>query len=271
MSAWILKKGNGIEYYSLDRWMESGVNIAFSTRSGGFSEGSFNASNLGLHVDDEQDLVLANREKFLDNFQIDLGQAVCCQQVHGVQVLRVDQQQQGCGAFLYESSLPECDALTTNSPGVALLSFYADCLPVYFFDPRLRVVGIAHSGWKGTMGRIAEKTIAAMKREYSSQAEDLWAAIGPGIGDCCFEISPALADEVKINFPGYENILQVKSERKFWDLSSTIYQMLLRQGLEPDNISLCSLCTACNPDQFFSYRRDNGKTGRMGALLSLQY
>ena len=271
MSAWILKKGNGLAYYTLDKWLESGVNIAFSTRVGGCSEGAYHSSNLGLHVDDERDSVLANREKFLANFKVDLGQAVCCQQVHGVQVQRVDQQQQGRGAFLYESSLPECDALTTDRPGVALLSFYADCLPVYFFDPCHRAVGMAHSGWKGTMGRIAEKTIAAMQQEFSSQAEDLWAAIGPGIGADCFEISPALADDVKLNFQGFENILQMKSERQFWDLSATIHQMLLRQGVEPDKISICPLCTACNPDQFFSYRRDDGKTGRMGALLNLRY
>ena len=271
MSAWKLKKGNGIAFYTIDHWLEAGVNIAFSTRLGGCSEGAFTSCNLGLHVGDEQDKVLTNREKFLENFQTELGQSVCCQQVHGDQVRRVDHQQQGRGAFLYETSLPECDGLITDEPSVTLLSFYADCLAIYFFDPQHRAVGFAHSGWKGTMNRIAEKTIATMQREFASQVKDLWVAIGPGIGPCCFEISPALADEVMVHFPGFENILQAKSVKQYWDLSATNHQMLLRQGVNPDHISICSLCTACNPHQLFSYRRDNGKTGRMGALLSLKY
>jgi YfiH family protein len=130
---------------------------------------------------------------------------------------------------------------------------------------------MVHSGWKGTMQRIAEKAVSVMQREYDSQASDLWAAIGPGIGDCCFEISPALADEVKIKFPDYEDIIKIESGRCCWNLASTIRQMLVQTGLDPGNISIGSLCTACNPDLFFSYRRDKGMTGRMGALLNLTY
>ncbi|HPT68801.1 MAG TPA: peptidoglycan editing factor PgeF [Syntrophomonas sp.] len=271
MSAWILNEGNGIAYYTIEEWRQAGVDIAFSTRTGGSSTGAFNSANMGLHVEDEQERVISNREKFLANVRLELGQAVCCRQVHGDRIIRVDKQHQGRGVHLYDTSLPDYDGLVTNQPGVALLSFYADCVPVYLFDPDKRAIGMVHSGWKGTMQRIAEKAVTVMQKEYGSQAGDLWAAIGPGIGDCCFEISPVLADEVKINFPDYEDIINFESGRFCWNLTSTIRQILLQAGINSNNISICSLCTACNPDLFFSYRRDKGMTGRMGALLNLTY
>jgi YfiH family protein len=271
MSAWILKEGNGIAYYTIDKWRQAGVDIAFSSRIGGFSSGAYDSANMGLHVEDEWEKVIANREKFLGNFQLDLGQAVCCRQVHGDNIVHVDKQQQGRGTYTYDTSLPDCDGLVTSLPGVALLTFYADCVPVYLFDPDKRVIGMVHSGWKGTMQRIAEKAVSVMRGSYASQSGDLWAAIGPGIEGCCFEISPSLAEEVKINFPDYEHILQIESGRCCWNLPLTIRQMLLQTGIHSDNISVCSLCTTCNPDLFFSYRRDGGTTGRMGALLNLTY
>jgi hypothetical protein len=271
MSSWILNEGNGIAYYTIEKWRHAGVDIAFSTRNGGTGTGAFASANMGLHVEDEPEKVILNRGKFLDNFQLDLGQAVCCRQVHGDRIIRVDEQHQGRGAFLYDTSLPDYDGLVTNRPGVALLTFYADCLPVYLFDPDKRAIGMVHSGWKGTMQRIAQKAVTVMQNEYGSQPVDLWAAIGPGIGACCFEISPALADDVKTNFPEDESIISSESGRCCWNLPLTIRQTLVQTGIDPDNISISSLCTACNPEWFFSYRRDKGMTGRMGALLNLTY
>lgn len=271
MSAWILKEGNGVAFYTIETWLEAGADMAFSTRRGGFGQGVYDSANLGLHVEDDPEQVILNREKYLANFQLQLGQAVACRQVHGDRIVRVDQQQQGRGAYLYDTSLPDCDALITNVPGVSLLTFYADCLPVYLFDPNRRAIGMVHSGWKGTMQRIAAKAVTSLQNEYGSQAEDVWAAIGPGIGGCCFEISPSLAGEVKTSFSGYENILRADGDRICWDLGLTIRQMLLQTGIKSENMSICPLCTACHPELFFSYRRDQGMTGRMGALLNLRY
>lgn len=271
MSAWIYTKGNGIAYYTLGKWLDAGVDIAFSTRTGGCSGDAFVAANLGLHVQDDPQRVILNREKFLANFQLELGQAVCCLQVHGNNIMRVDKEQQGRGAYIYDTSLPDCDGLVTSLPGTALLTFYADCVPVFLFDPHRRVIALLHSGWKGTMHRIAEKAIVIMQNEFGSRVGDLWAAIGPGIGGCCFEIASSLAGEVEKSFAGYKNILQNRSDRFYWDLAATILQMLQQTGIEPKNIDTCSLCTACHPELFYSYRRDRGITGRMGALLNLRY
>ncbi|HWQ75658.1 MAG TPA: peptidoglycan editing factor PgeF [Syntrophomonas sp.] len=270
MFEWVLKTGNGVAYYTIERWLEEGVDMAFSNRAGGLSGGAFTSANMGLHVEDEPEKVTGNREKFLANFGLKLGQAVCCRQVHGDNVVMVSEQQRGLGAYLYDTSLPDCDGMVTDRIGVALLSFYADCLPVYLFDPGRRVIGMAHSGWKGTMLGIAAKTAALMGQAFGSQPRNMWAAVGPGIGNCCFEISPSLANQVESNFPGSDHILRHEAGRFTWDLALTIRRTLLQAGLRDENICVCSECTACHPDTFFSYRRDRGKTGRMGALLNLR-
>ncbi len=272
MNEWQLYKRNGLEFFSIDSWLKAGVNMAFSTRNGGISTGVYDSCNLGLHVGDDAEKVLANRRSVLQLFQAELGQAVCCEQVHGNLITKVDARYQGQGAYRLDESITACDGMITNSKGVYLLTFYADCLPIYFFDPVHRAVGMAHSGWKGTMARIAVQTIEAMQKEYDSRSEDLHVAIGPGIGVDCFEISSDLADKVGLAFPGYHDIIYPKpANGLFWDLPETNRQMLVEQGVDPQHISVCGFCTACHPEILFSYRRDNGKTGRMGALIALEY
>lgn len=272
MSEWQLYKQDDFTFLSLEHWQQAGVDMAFSTRWGGFSEAPFASCNLGLHVGDAADKVLRNRQRFLQIFQADLGQAVCCQQVHGDRVAAVGKAQLGQGAFIYEQSLLGYDAMITNEPGVFLLAFYADCLPVYLFDPVHRAIGLAHSGWKGTMDCIASKTLYAMKESYNSCSEDIYAAIGPGIGSCCFQISEDLAEKVDLCFSDFHDIIKRKETSGiYWDLADTIRQTLTRQGVHPARISSAGICTACHPENFFSYRREQGKTGRMGALLALTY
>lgn len=272
MKDWMTYKNNEFEFLSIESWLQAGANMAFSTRQGGVSEEPFRSCNLGLHVGDNAELVLANRALFLQAFQADLGQAVCCQQVHGDKVLKINKKHKGRGAFQYDQSLPDCDAMITNEPGIYLLTFYADCQPVYFFDPVHRAVGIAHSGWKGTMDRIAVKTLCAMQQEYASRSEELFIAIGPGIGSCCFEVAADLAHKVELAFYDFRDIIYHKESTSiYWDLSATNRQMMIKQGVKPEHISTADLCTSCHPESFFSYRRDKGKTGRMGALIALEY
>lgn len=272
MNGWQFYNQHEFDYLSIEHWLQAGVDMAFSTRWGGISEEPFASCNLGLHVGDATDKVLRNRQRFLQTFQAELGQAVCCQQVHGDQVAIIGKEQIGQGAYIYEQSLPGYDAMITNEPGVYLLTFYADCLPVYFFDPAHRAIGLAHSGWKGTMDCIAAKTLSAMHQTYESCSEDVYAAIGPGIGSCCFQISADLAEKVALSFFDFRDIIKRKeSSGIYWDLAETIRQTLISQGVQPAHISNAGICTACHPESYFSYRREQGKTGRMGALLALKY
>jgi YfiH family protein len=272
MEPWIIRETGSIKYITVPSWEAAGVDLAFSARLGGVSEGPYESLNMGLHVGDQKELVLENRRRLAAVFETGLDAMVCCQQVHGNKVVVVGSADRGKGAFNLDEAIPGYDAMVTAEPGLYLLSFYADCVPIYLFDPQHRVVASAHGGWKGTMGRICGHTIDVMKNQFGTRPEDVWAHIGPGIGTNCFEISPDLAVQVNTEFPGWHDIISTNEEdRCTWNLQDTNARILQDNGVQPQNISICPLCTACQPELFFSYRRDKGATGRMAALLGLRY
>ncbi len=270
MQRWNWFNKNGVRYISIEDWLKDGINMAFSARQGGTSSGAFNSLNMGLHVGDESIKVIENRQRFLNIFEVGLDSVVCCQQVHGQQVSQVHLSDQGRGAYELSGAIPDTDAMITNVRGLHLFSFYADCVPVYFNDPINRAVGIAHCGWKGTMGRIAVRTIQAMQHEYHSSLEQVQIFIGPGIGPCCFEIQADLLAKVNAEFGSFHDIINIGRKSPFtWDLKETNRQQLLHFGVEPSHIETCNICTACNTDYFYSYRSEKGETGRMGAVIGL--
>ncbi|NMC27558.1 MAG: polyphenol oxidase family protein, partial [Syntrophomonadaceae bacterium] len=185
---------------------------------------------------------------------------------------KVTVRDKGRGAFELDSAIPDCDALITDQAGLWLLSFYADCVPVCFFDPVRRAIGVAHCGWKGTMDRIAHKTLSHMQVEYGTSPDQVRVFIGPGIGPCCFVIQADLKNKVEAEFRGWHDIMTFDAEGKItWNLPETNRRMLIAGGVRIDNIIMCEVCTACNPQIFYSYRKEQGRTGRMGALLGLKY
>lgn len=272
MERWNFFTRNSIQFLSLQHWLKEGVNVAFSTRHGGVSDGVYDSLNMGLHVGDRNELVLENRSRFLAVFEAQLDNVVCCQQVHGNVVTRVDRNDLGRGARQLSAAIPNSDAMITNERGLYLLSFYADCVPVYLYDPVNRAIGIAHCGWKGTMGRIALHTLAALQKEYGTSAPEVQVFIGPGIGPCCFQIQPDLAEKVNAEFPSLHDIITYNdNESCNWDLQATNRKLLMEIGVQASHISTCEICTACHTDIFYSHRREKGKTGRLGALIGLEY
>jgi len=269
--SWNLNNILGLDVITVDSWNAQGIVAAFSTRRGGISARPFDTLNLGLHVGDAQDVVLSNRESYVNIFALHLDMLVCCEQVHGSEVIRVSQADRGRGARMHSQALPGADAMISDTPGLFMMALYADCIPVYFFDPRKRAVGLAHSGWKGTMAQIAVNTIRAMHDEFGSMPEDMNLFIGPGIGSCCFAIQADLAERVRRDFRHLSDILYTDGDGGCkWDLKETNRQLLVNCGVKAENITVCDLCTACNPQLFYSYRRDKGRTGRMGALLGIR-
>jgi len=272
MQTWNWSEKNGIRIITMDNWLQQGINMAFSTRHGGLSSGIYDSLNMGLHVGDQKKLVQENRRRYMQMFSTTLEDVVCCQQVHGCRVISVNAGDRGKGAMEWANSIPGCDAMITDTPGVYLMSFYADCLPVYFYDPVKRAIGLAHSGWKGTMGKIVIKTLKAMQTRFSSRVGDILVFIGPGIGSCCFEILPDLAGKVDAEFSHLHDIINYSNNGVItWDLQETNRQMLQQAGIEPHNICVCSICTACNTGNFYSYRMEKGETGRMAAVLGIEY
>lgn len=271
MRAWTSETRDHITYINLTAWKAAGVDAVFSCRLGGDSLAPFSSLNLALHVGDETETVLINRSRFMQVLEASTMQMICCQQVHGTRVQCASRSDAGSGALDQSSAIPECDALLTDSPGLFLAEFFADCFPLYFFDPARRVVALAHAGWKGTIGRIAAQTLKEMNRCFSCRYEDIKVFIGPGIGPCCFEIHPDLARRVSGEFPDHPYLLRSEVDRITWDLPLTNTVILSGMGIKPENIENCGLCTSCHPELFYSYRRDGGNTGRMGAIIGLRW
>jgi len=268
---WIWLYRNDRSYLLLPAWRDQGVIAAFTARTGGVSTGPYESLNLGLHVGDRESLVLANRETVAHDLGFALEQMVCCEQVHGSRVAVVKAEDAGRGAKVYRESLPGFDAMVTDCPGIFLTEFYADCIPLYFFDPVRRAVGLAHSGWKGTIGGVAQATVATMQDAFGCRLENISAFIGPGIGPECFAVDQDRLGLVERAFTfSREIIYPNEGNGHVWDLPLTNRMILRQRGLKPENISGCNICTACHQDQFFSYRGARGITGRMAAVIGLQ-
>jgi len=245
-----------------------GVVAAFTTRHGGFSEGPYATLNLGLHVGDDPRRVLANREKLGEVLGYDPRKAVCGAQVHGTRVAAVGEKEAGRGAMSAEDALPGIDGLATATPGLPLLAFFADCVPLFLYDPARRAAALVHAGWRGTTGRIAAAAVTVMEKEYGCRPGDLWAVIGPSIGPCCYRVG----DETAAAFQQEARPCLQPVGDGTWrlDLWEANRRQLLEAGLAGGRIFLAGLCTACRSETFFSYRAGRGNTGRMAGLIMLE-
>ncbi|MGM9539356.1 peptidoglycan editing factor PgeF [Anaerovibrio sp.] len=243
-----------------------------STRHGGVSGGCYDSLNLGLHVEDRAEHVLANRRLFCKALGVTAESTVTCQQVHGADIMRVGAEDIGAGFADYNKAIAATDALITNERGVPLMLFFADCTPILLADPVKKAVGLAHGGWKGTVQSIAARTVEAMQREFGCQPADMLAAIGPSIGRCCYQVGEGVAERFKEAFPDFaaEILAENDSGDIHLDLQLCNIRQLEKAGLKPENIADAHVCTACNSSQFFSYRADNGKTGRIAAVIGVK-
>ena len=243
-----------------------------STRHGGASRDFYDSLNLGLHVEDEKEAVLENRRRFCRMVGAEPERTATCQQVHGDRVVRITAGEAGAGFADYAGAIPDTDALITNEPGLPLMLFFADCTPILLADPVKRAVGLAHGGWKGTVKSIAARTVAAMAKEFGSDPADLLAAIGPSIGSCCYQVGEGVADQFREAFPDFSaEILETRPDGStHLDLQLCNTRQLEKAGLKRENIANAHTCTACNNRQFFSYRADNGKTGRIAAIIGVK-
>jgi YfiH family protein len=243
----------------------TGIQHGFTERKGGISEPPFDSLNLGLHVGDNLTHVIENRRRGAESLGFRLDDMVCAEQVHGKTVAVVTAHECGRGATTLATAIPATDALVTNTPGVLLALFFADCLPVFFVDRERPAVGIAHAGWRGLVNGVLEETVSAMSRSFGSRAERLHVAIGPGICVTHFEVGT----EVAAAFPEEVVHANKDSGKPHIDLLEAARQRLMQAGISPADIDVAGDCTFTLPARFFSHRRDQGRTGRMGALIGI--
>lgn len=260
---------DGVVFYTIPAFENTGkVKHLFSTRIGGVSSGHYSSLNLSLTRYDDKESVYENFRRICHVANINYDDMVFSNQVHSDGIRMVTSSDKGKNFGL--SDIKNADALMTNERGIPIVTFYADCTPLYFLDPVKNVIALSHAGWRGTVKEIGPKTVEAMVNNYGSNKKDIIAAIGPAIGVCCYEVGKDVADEVsKLDIDLDKVLIDNGNGKWMLNLEMTNYLQLIKCGLKDDNITVSRLCTSCCSDEFYSYRRDKGKTGSMAAFMEL--
>lgn len=249
-----------------------GIIHGFSTRLGGVSRGIYSSMNLSFTRGDEEEAVKENYRRIAQAIGFRTDDIVTSDQTHTANVRKVTEADRGKGITV-PRDYQDVDGMVTNVPGLVLTTFYADCVPLYFADPVKRVIGLSHSGWRGTVAKIGKVTVEKMKEEYGCHPEDILAAIGPSICQDCYEVSEDVIEEFKTAFAGeyHERLYYKKKNGKYqlnlWETNRLIF---LEAGIPEANISMPGICTCCNPEFLFSHRASHGKRGNLAAFLGLK-
>ena len=247
------------------------VKHCFTTRMGGVSEGIFSSLNVSFTRGDDEAAVRENYRRIAEAMDVEVGRFVFTDQTHTTNVRVVTEEDAGKG-IIRERGYTDVDGLITNVPGLVLSTFFADCVPLYFVDPVNKAIGMSHSGWRGTVGRMGKVTLEAMKEAYGTRPADVFCAIGPSICQECYEVSADVAAEFAKEFAGHEsNIMYPTIPEKYQlDLWRANEIVLLEAGVLPEHIAVTNVCTCCNPKELFSHRASHGKRGNLGAFMCLK-
>lgn len=268
-----LKEKKGVFYLTFPKLDEIDFIVnGFSTRLGGVSKGIFSSMNLSFNRGDSLDAVMENFQRMASALEVDRNKMVYSKQTHTTNLKVVTEKDWGKG-IICPRDYDEIDGLLTNVPGTVLVTSYADCVPLYFVDTKKRVIALSHSGWKGTVNRMGQRTVERMKAEFGCRPKDLTAAIGPSICADCYEIGADVAQEF-LNAFGCEEcreFLLLRENGKFQlDLWKVNQRILEQAGIPKEQISVTDVCTCCNQEYLFSHRASKGKRGNLGAFLALK-
>lgn len=247
------------------------IKHGFSIREGGVSEGYLSSMNLSFSRGDKEENVIENFKRITKAIGISFENMVFSDQTHKTEIRVVTEKDKGKG-ILKPLDYHDIDGLITNIPGIPLVTFYADCVPLFFVDPVKRAIGLSHSGWKGTVMNIGKKTVEAMNHEFGTNPEDLICGIGPSICGNCYEVSVDVAEKFYDDFNDCSVFLKKKKDKPskyLLDLWKANEEILIEAGVKEDHISTTDICTCCNQELMFSHRATDGKRGNMAAFLSL--
>ena len=259
-----------LEYLTFPVFEKTGdVRHLFSTRKGGVSKGIYESMNLSFHRGDDPACVLENFRRIAALFDSTPDRIVCAKQTHTTNIRRVTGKDAGKGVTR-EPDYEDIDGLVTNEPGLILCTSFADCVPLYFVDPVRGAIGLAHSGWRGTVNRMGEKMVRTMEKQFGSCPENLLVAVGPSICVDCYEVGEEVAEEFRKAFPQTEVLRKGKKEGKYQlDLWKANEAILLDAGIRKEHLEITDLCTCCNPELLFSHRASHGQRGNICAFLEL--
>lgn len=269
----IQKRKGEVEYLVFPSLSDTGVvNHLFTTRAGGVSKGIFASMNMSYTRGDDKKAVDENYRRIAAVFNSTPDRIVCSDQTHTVNVRLVTEKDAGKGV-VREKDYSDVDGLITDTPGLILATFYADCVPLFFVDTEHRAIGLSHSGWKGTVHQMGAVTLKAMEQAFGTRPEAVKAAIGPSICRDCYEVDNDVAEQFEITFPGETGAFLKKGKKEgkyLLDLWKANEMILQRAGIPSENIEITDVCTCCNSRYLFSHRASMGRRGNLGAFMELR-
>lgn len=260
-------------YLEYPLFQETGiVTSAFSTRLGGVSEGYYSSLNLSFDRGDDPARVLENFKRIGASMGVNVEDMVLSKQTHTTNVRVVTAEDKGKG-IMQERNYTDVDGMITNVPGICLVTSYADCVPLYFVDPVKKAIGLSHSGWRGTVGKIGKNTVQLMQENFGSKPEDLLAAVGPSVCMDCYEVSEDVIEQFKESFEKkyWEDLFYKKENGKYqlnlWKANELIF---LESGILPEHMAITNVCTHCNSKILYSHRTMGNNRGNLCAFLALK-
>lgn len=265
----LTRDGEAMEYLTFPLLEQTGiVKHLFSTRIGGVSRGEFSTMNFSVDRGDSPANVRENYERIAKVLCCEVGDMVASYQTHTTNIRSMTAADKGKG-ILRERDYTDVDGMVTDQNGLVLVTFYADCVPLYFVDPVHRAIGLAHSGWRGTVGRMGQRMIERMQEQFGTRAQDLYAAIGPSICRNCYEVSEDVAIQF-IDMLGDKVAVPGRAPGKYQLDLWLANELILRQaGMDPSHIAVTDICTCHNSDYLFSHRASGGRRGSLAAFLAL--
>lgn len=243
---------------------------AYTTRHGGVSHGFFSSMNLGFNRGDDNELVQQNYSILANALKLNKEDFVLSKQVHGDCIIQVTSADRGNG-LIYPQKFDGVDGFITNEKQLPLILFFADCVPLFFYDPVNHCIGLCHAGWKGTVQQIGPKTIEAMGTAFGSKPENILVGIGPSIGPCCYEVSEDVKKEFDLSFNDViiASVIQPHNDKYLIDLWKANEMSLLSCGVLTEHIEISGLCTQCHSSTFFSHRVMGVQRGSQVGVMSL--
>lgn len=222
--------------------------------------------SLALHTGEDIEHIVANRKRLSNLLNSDEAlHYIVANQTHSDHI-KIITQKETKGWQSLEDAIEDCDALVTNVKGVVLNILTADCVPILLYDKEKKVIAAIHAGWKGTHMHIASKTVRKMADIYGCNPKDIIAGIAPSIGRCCYEVGEDVAQYFFDTPEGFTS----KDEKYMLDLPFVNKQQLLVAGLKEENIEMSHICTACDVERFFSYRKEQGCSGRFMSMIGIE-
>ena len=270
---WIEKQVEGVPYLTCEKLEEIPfITHGFSTRKGGVSEGIFDSMNLSFTRGDDEEAVKENFRRMAMAIGVEPESLVFAKQTHTTNVKVVTAADKGKG-ITKELDYDDIDGLITNESGLCLTTFYADCVPLFIVDSVHKAIGLSHSGWRGTVGKMGQVTLEHMKKEFGTNAEDVVVAIGPSICQKCYEVSEDVIIEFQNHFDKkwWDSLYYKKENGRYqldlWKANEIIF---LESGVKKENIAVTNVCTNCNSDLLWSHRATKGERGSLAAFMAIK-